>query len=70
MARNFGFSSIYLKAGLALIVISLAMLITAFAAPAAAKYLSGRVAGYCLVAGAVLYAIGRVAQIWRSRARV
>ena len=68
MTRNFGFSNIYLKTGIVLIVISLAMLITVFLVPSTIKYLSGGVAGFCLVSGVVLYIIGRIAQIRRSRA--
>ncbi|MFC5571589.1 hypothetical protein ACFPN1_16155 [Lysobacter yangpyeongensis] len=69
MSRNFGFSNIYLKVGFALISISVAMLVAAFVVPSVTKYLSGSVAGFCLVSGAVLYIIGRISQVRRSRAQ-
>ena len=69
MTRDFGFSNIYLKIGLALIAISLVILIAAFVVPASTRYLNGGVAGFCFVSGAVLYIIGRIAQIRHSRAR-
>ena len=69
MTRNFGFSNIYLKMGIVLIVVSMAIIITAFFAPSTIEYLSGGVAGFCLVSGVVLYIIGRIAQIIRSRAQ-
>ena len=69
MTRNFGFSNIYLKIGIVLIIASLSMLITAFVFPSTIKYLSGRMAGFCLVSGVVLYIIGRIAQTRRTHAK-
>jgi len=69
MSKNFELSNIYLKVGLALVAISLAMLVAAFVVPSATRYLSGSIAGFCFVSGAVLYAIGRIAQVRRSRAQ-
>mgnify|MGYP006319331091 FL=1 len=68
-SRHFGFSNIYLKVGFALIAISIFMAIAAFAVPSAAMHLSGRWAGFSFCAGVVLYAIGRIVQIMRSRAQ-
>ena len=65
MSKDFGLSSIYLKVGLALVAISLVMLAAAFVVPSAARHLSGSVAGFCFISGAVLYAIGRIAQVVR-----
>jgi hypothetical protein len=45
------------------------MLATAFFFPSAIRYLSGGVAGFCLLAGTVLYVMGRIAQITRPRAQ-
>lgn len=69
MSKNFGLSNIYLKVGLALVAISLTILVAAFLVPSAARYLSGSVAGFCFISGAVLYAIGRIAQVRRSSAQ-
>ena len=69
MSRHFGLSNIYLKVGFSLVAISVAMLVAAFIIPSAARHLSGSAAGFCLVAGAVLYVIGRIAQVRRSRAQ-
>jgi hypothetical protein len=69
MSRNFGLSNIYLKIGLVLVVISLLILAVAVLAPSRPSYVSSAVAGYCFVSGAVLYIIGRVAAIRRSRAQ-
>ena len=63
MNRHFGLSNIYLKAGFVLVAISVVMLI----APMAGKDPGGDVAGFCFVAGAVLYVMGRIAQARRSR---
>ena len=60
MNRNFGFSNIYLKVGIALIAVSLAMAAIAFVAPSAIRFAG--VAGSCFISGAVLYFIGRVVQ--------
>jgi hypothetical protein len=69
MSRNFGLSNIYLKVGFALVVISVAMLATAFVVPSATRFIGGQVAGFSFVSGAVLYVIGRIAQVRRSRAQ-
>lgn len=67
--RHFGLSNIYLKVGLALLVVSIAMLIAAFVIPAAASHLSGYWGGFSFCAGVVLYVVGRVVQIRQSRAQ-
>lgn len=69
MSRNFGLSNIYLKVGFALVVISLAMLAAAFVLPSTTRFMSGQVAGFSFVSGVVLYVIGRIAQVRRSRAQ-
>ncbi|MGQ4661627.1 hypothetical protein [Lysobacter sp. F6437] len=69
MSKDFGLSNIYLKVGFALVAISLAMLVAAFVVPSATRYLNGGIAGFCFVSGAVLYVIGRIAQVRRSRAQ-
>ncbi len=63
MSKHFRKSNIYLRTGVALIAISMAMLVAVFMSLSAARYLSGSIAGFCLVAGAVLYVIGRIAQV-------
>ena len=69
MGRNFGLSDIYLKIGIALVVISMAMLITAFVVPSVTRFLDGQVAGFCFVSGLVLYVIGRIVQARRAHAQ-
>ncbi len=66
MSRNFGLSNIYLRIGLALVVVSLLMLAAMLAGPAEFGRALANWAGYCFVSGAVLYLIGRVAQMRRS----
>ena len=69
MSRNFGLSNVYLKTGLVLVVISLSLFAITVLAPSPPNFASNAIAGYCFVAGAVLYIIGRVAAIRRSRAQ-
>ena len=68
MGRNFGLSNIYLKIGIALVVISMAMLVTTFVVPSATRFAGGRMAGFCFVSGALLYVIGRITQVRRAHA--
>lgn len=68
MSKNFGFSNIYLKVGITLIVISITILIAAFVIPSTTAYVSGSLAGLFFISGVVLYAIGRIAQVRRPRA--
>ncbi|HVI58063.1 MAG TPA: hypothetical protein VM619_04205 [Luteimonas sp.] len=60
--RDFGLSNAYLKAGLVLVVASLAVIawMSFFAAAAARQGVAGAVCGVALLAGVVVHAIGRV----------
>ena len=60
--RDFGLSNAYLKIGLGLVVASLAVIawMSFFAAGAARKGVAGAACGVALLAGVVVYAIGRV----------
>ena len=70
MSRNLGLSNIYLKVGAALIAMAVIALVAAIVVPSEADFFaSGQVAGFCLVSGAVLYVIGRIAQVRRHGAK-
>lgn len=67
MSRHLGLSNIYLKVGFALVVISLAVLAIALVGTSTIGSIAGQVAGFSFSSGAVLYVIGRIAQVTRSR---
>lgn len=69
MNRHLGLTNLYLKVGVALIVLALAVLVAAFLFPSSWTHVGSAVAGYCFLSGVVLYVMGRVVSIRRSRAQ-
>ena len=66
---DLGLSNIYLKLGVALLLISVAVIVAAIFNPSATPVLSGQIAGYLLLSGAVLYVVGRLVRIKKTRAQ-
>ncbi|QOW24496.1 hypothetical protein [Lysobacter sp. H23M47] len=67
--RFFGLSNIYLKVGFLLVVAALVLLGAVVAIPSFGGLAINQAFGFLLFSGAILYVIGRVVQVRRSRAR-
>ena len=65
--RNFGLSNIYLKVALPFLAISVVMFLSVFVLPSNLDTVAIQVASFLMASGIVLYAIGRLAQFFRSR---
>jgi membrane protein implicated in regulation of membrane protease activity len=65
--RNFGLSNIYLKIAVSFLVLSVVAVVAALATPSLLGTLAGQLTGFFVLAGALLYVIGRIVQITRSR---
>ena len=66
---DFGLSNIYLKFGVAFLLISAAVIVPAIFNPSVAPILSGQMTGYLFLSGAVLYVIGRIVRTKNTRSQ-
>ena len=63
-----GLSNTYLKVGVLLVAVSLALLVVALVAPSVGGVVINQLFGALFFAGVILYVIGRIVKVRRSRA--
>ena len=67
--RNFGFSNAYVKLAMLLLAISAVTLVATLVAPSLLDTSASYLAGFFAFTGALVYLIGRIVQVKRSRAQ-
>ena len=66
--RNFGLSNVYLKLAMLLLAISAVIVLATLVAPSLLGASASYLAGFFAFTGALVYLIGRIVQLTRSRA--